>query len=134
VDKYVIVTNNPMRKARIEETQLEAVRLKFVNTLDDVIQTTRDMIHSGHRLISHPLAGSVKPVENPYRSIILSEETGPLDYESLRIFEHAVSQVNVFKQSYESDLTRYSQTLLTDYQLIDVSLIDSALSRLKLKR
>jgi len=115
---------------KIIPEQHRDLNLKFFDALDDVMTTTRDMIHSGHALISHPLAGSVKPMENPYRTIILSEETGPLDYESLRILENAMSQVNAFKQSY--DPSNCPEFLLSDYQLIDSSLIDSAMKSLKI--
>jgi hypothetical protein len=36
-----------------------------------VLLTVRDHIHSGARLLTHPQAGSVKPYETPYRSVLV---------------------------------------------------------------
>jgi hypothetical protein len=35
----------------------------------DILIKTRDLVYAGHRLYTHPLAGSVKPNETPYRSV-----------------------------------------------------------------
>ena len=53
----------------------------------DVLRNVRDRIHKGSKLISHPLMGSVKPNETPYRTIIIRNSEENLDIDSLSIIE-----------------------------------------------
>jgi hypothetical protein len=74
--------------------------------------------------MSHPLAGSVKPAQNPYRSIILAP-TKKLDFYSLNTIENAIQKLNQFKKDHKK--REYSQKIKEDYQVIDLTLINSAL-------
>jgi hypothetical protein len=74
--------------------------------------------------MSHPLAGSVKPAQNPYRSIILAP-TKKLDFYSLNTIENAIQKLNQFNKNHK--MREYSQKIKEDYQVIDLTLINSAL-------
>ncbi|MGM0602092.1 MAG: GrdX family protein [Bacillota bacterium] len=119
MDNEVIVTNNPLVKEKVKN--LEII---FVDTLSDVYTKSRDMVHNSWTLISHPLAGSVKPAQNPYRSIILSPGK-KLDYYSLNMIENAIAKLAQFSQNHKK--REYSDKINEDYQVIDFSLINSAL-------
>jgi hypothetical protein len=57
------------------------------------------MIHKGAKLITHPLMGSIKPNETPFRSIIVSEGEGTsLDIESLVIIESSIASAEKFQR------------------------------------
>ncbi len=51
----------------------------------------RDKVHEGHELATHPLSGSVKPNETPYKTIMISEKKGVLDFNSLKIIEDSIA-------------------------------------------
>jgi len=89
--------------------------------LMDVLRLARDKVHMGHRLLTHPLSGSVKPGQTPYKSLIISKETDSLDLDSLKIIEDSIAMAN--KQAETPDKNK---ELIKDYQLIDLSLIESA--------
>lgn len=118
--QYLIVTDNPLVKENVE------LDINYCENLDEVMITARDLVHSGYKLITHPLSGSVKPVQNPYKSIILQKiKNSKLNHESLRIIESAITKVEQFKKSYT--IRDYPQTLLEDYQIIDFTLLQSGL-------
>ena len=129
--KYLFLTNNPLLKKEIENEDLGKdleIKLKFCNNLDEVMVEIRDFIHKGYNLISHPLAGSVKPAQNPYRSILIEKDSG-LDYDSLKTIEKAIEKLKQFqKNKVEKE---YPADILEDYQVIDHSLITSAFKSIK---
>jgi len=115
----VIITNNPKIKEKFEELKID-----FVDNFSDVYSKSRDLVHQDWKLMSHPLAGSVKPAQNPYRSIILAP-TKKLDFYSLNTIENAIQKLNQFKKDHKK--REYSQKIKEDYQVIDLTLINSAL-------
>ena len=64
----------------------------------DVLLAARDYIHRGYFLLTHPLAGSVKPNQTPFRSIVLSEESleGAEDFRDLRLIEESIEAYRKF--------------------------------------
>ena len=62
--KKLIVTNNPMVRERYsQQYDLKYEETSFVGVLKQV----RDLVHRGYRLLTHPLSGSIKPNETPYK-------------------------------------------------------------------
>lgn len=89
----LIVTNNEKVRVRFGDLCV----LRFIEGgHETVLRAVRDLVHKGHILLTHPLAGSVKPNETPYRSVALTEQAGPLDLESLRLIEEAEAAVRKF--------------------------------------
>jgi hypothetical protein len=128
--KYTLVTNNPRVIDKVQRGKLAKeikIKINECDNLDEVMKTSRDLIHLGYRLITHPLAGSVKPAQNPYRSIILIEEND-LDYYSLNTMEKAIVKLRQFKKT-KKDI-EYPDSILEDYQVIDYSLISSGIKSL----
>jgi hypothetical protein len=119
----VIITNNPRLKEEFQDSKID-----FVDKLSDVYSKSRDLVHQNWKLISHPLAGSVKPAQNPYRSIILAPAK-KLDFYSLNTIEKAIQKLNQFNKSHKE--REYSQKIKEDYQVIDLTLINSALKNKK---
>ncbi|MFN2341490.1 MAG: GrdX family protein [Halanaerobium sp.] len=115
----VIITNNPKIKEEIQNLKID-----FVDNLSDVYSKSRDLVHQNWKLISHPLAGSVKPAQNPYRSVILAS-ANQLDFYSLNTIENAIQKLNQFNKNHKK--REYSQKIKEDYQFIDLTLINSAL-------
>lgn len=111
-----ILTNNPAVIEKYQNFQLETFQ-----TAVEVLKKARDLIHLGHKLFNHPLAGSVKPNETPYRSLLLSAEDGNLDYLSLSYIETALCKYEQFFNDHP--LPIWSQKVLIDFQLIDLTLV-----------
>lgn len=123
--KIYIFTNNPSVKNLNTD-----IRICYKDiTLLEVLIEARDLIHKGHALLTHPLSGSVKPNETPYKSIILSEK--PVkedDYNSLAIIEKSILTVNKFNNI--SATPNWNESVLEDFQLIDFTLIQGAVSNI----
>ena len=117
----IIITNNPLVKSKYENLY----NITFLDTdYKGVLVATRDRIHLGHTLLTHPLSGSVKPNETPYKSILISKSAGAFDSKSLMIMEDALITCEKFGDN------RYKMTpsLLEDFMTIDLSLISGALT------
>lgn len=94
----------------------------------DVLLCARDRVHLGHRVLTAPLSGSVKPWETPYRSIMMTfEREDGVDYFSLVNMERALSIIKDAKASQQAA----SSAIDRDFQIIDLSLIESALPSLR---
>lgn len=90
---------------------------------EDILKVARDEIHQGAILLSHPLSGSVKPKETPYKSLMLKKGKG-LDEQSVQIIESAIQTCKKFQD--KSEL--YSKNVWLDFQLIDWGLIEGAMA------
>ena len=112
----IIITNNPM----VREKQQKGRILEFHDTdCLGIFKAVRDKIHLGHELLTHPLSGSVKPGETPYKTVIISGEKGVLDERSLSLIEESIQtfiKLNVKKREISAEI-------LKDFQLIDFFLV-----------
>lgn len=90
----------------------------------DVLKSVRDLIHKGAKLMTHPLMGSVKPNETPYRSIIIKDGTA-LDVESLEIIESSIIVTERFQK--DNMPIRWSEQVLEDFRFVDLRLFEGAL-------
>lgn len=118
---YIIVTNNPLVLEKHGGTH--NVIYKDVS-YEDVLREVRDRIHEGHSMLTHPLSGSVKPNETPYKSIMISEERRGIDEGSVALIENAIHACGKFE--FKSD--RYKPEVYKDFQLIDCTLIESGMA------
>jgi hypothetical protein len=94
--------------------------------VEDIFTLARDEIHLGARLINHPLSGSIKPNESPYKSLVLSNERGSLDTDSLLLMEGAIATLRKLPKRERT----LSERVLDDFQVIDLDLLDSAIAAL----
>ena len=150
--KYIIVTNNPLVRDTYVDKDVEFYEIKY----EEILQTVKNKIAEGHKILTHPLSGSVKPKETPYKSIMISKETvgarktrpyelenqgarktrpyediganaTEVDLESLEIIENAIATCANFKE--RSD--KWTPQVLKDFQLVDFTLIDSAIESVR---
>ena len=113
--QYVIITNNP------------AVASKYPNescyiedSVHKIFCAVRDAVHKGAELISHPLSGSVKPNESPYKSVAINTATGSLDFKSLGIIEDAIATL----ARLPNKMRNYDESTLEDFRIIDLDLMN----------
>jgi len=94
-----------------------------------VLNAVRDRIHLGHELLTHPLSGSVKPGETPYKTVIVSAEKSSLSEKALSIIEDSIQTCLKFMANCASGgcgrKKKLNAEVLADFQLIDYSLIFS---------
>lgn len=91
-----------------------------------VLLHVRSLVHSGSKLLTHPLCGNLRPNHQPYRSVIVDEYIGSVDLDSLTLIENSVRIYQSCKiiLPYELDeLTRM------DYAYIDSELMRASLEQ-----
>ena len=115
----VIVTNNPMAREKANGKY----QVIFVEGgYRDVLIKVRDMVHIGHGLYTHPLAGSIKPNQTPYRTVALSAEIREFSMEDSQIISNSITACDKFAPP-----RSFSKKTLKDLQTADISLIWSAM-------
>lgn len=119
--KYIIVTNNPMVYEKYGSTH--NMIYKEIS-YEDLLREVRDRIQEGHQMLTHPLSGSVKPNETPYKSILIAEEKGEVDITSVKLIENAIMSCGKFE--FKSD--RYKPEVYEDFQVVDCTLIESGMA------
>lgn len=117
--KYIIITNNPLVKEKYANKEIEF----YDNSYQDILQVVKNKIALGHKILTHPLSGSVKPKETPYKSIMISKDKAELDLNSLEIIERAIATAEKFVERKD----KWTPKVLEDFQLVDFTLIDSAM-------
>lgn len=114
-----IVSNNTMVKEKYN----------FVEFVDgdyiDVLKKTRDLIHAGKKLISHPLPASIRMLFSSIRSIVI-EDCDNFDENSIFIIEDAIEKYNLTMKNRNVDYKNKK-----DYELVDLMLIETALEEYK---
>lgn len=118
---YLIVTNNPMVNFCMGSDY--AVRFLNDKSLREVLIYVRDMVYDGYTLYTHPLSGSIKPNETPYKSILLSGEKQQFSPDAAQMMADAVTTCDKFSQKEIS----LSDAVKRDFQLLDYTLLSSAL-------
>lgn len=117
---FIIITNNTLVRDKFgNDYHVEYEELSF----EDTLRKVRDKIYQGHRLLTHPLSGSVKPNETPYKSVMISEKPEGMDAHEMQIIESAIQACGKFQ--FKSD--KYKEEVYDDFRLIDCTLIASAI-------
>lgn len=119
VDPVLIVTNNKM----VVDKAGDRYNIEFVEgTLMDVLRLVRDYVHKGHRILTHPLSGSVKPNETPYKTVLISRANGQtIDMDSLLLIEDSIMTAEKFLK--EKGTPDWPDEILSDFRFIDYDLI-----------
>jgi hypothetical protein len=122
--KAIIVTNNVLS----QESFKEKYKVVFIDgSLMDVFKAARNYIHQGYTLLTHPLSGSVKPNETPYKTIAIShEKLNELDFNSLMLIENSIE--TAAKLLVNRQKKQWAESVLDDFRVIDFDLIKNALS------
>ena len=126
--KAILITNNYLVKE--SEASNNRISIDFVEgSLLDVLTKARDYIHKGHLLLTHPLMGSIKPNETPYKSIAVSVDfdgSGQVDYDSLMYMENSIE--TTLKLLRNKPLRAWPESVLEDFRVIDYDLIRNAVN------
>ena len=120
---YLILTNNPLVHDCMDGHGKFTVAFRPELGYRDILVKARDMVYEGHTLYTHPLSGSVKPNETPYKSVIVSIEPHGFDAEQSEIISNSIQVFDKFPPM-PRDLP---ESVLRDFQLIDYSLLAGAI-------
>lgn len=119
--RFQIITNNEKVKKEFESKY----DIKYFDiSYGEILDKAHFMIAEGYKLLSHPLSGSVKPNETPFKSIILSKEKKEIDMESLALIEKAIETYKKFPKIN----VKYKDNVIEDFRCVDYTLIRSAIS------
>jgi len=91
----ILLTNNIL----VKEKYGKEIEVKFYEeSLCELLFRVRDFVHIGHKLLTHPLSGSIKPNETKFKSVLISKEKSSekTDLESIQIIENSIGLVKNF--------------------------------------
>ena len=120
--KYFVLTNNPM----VREKVAPGKRVVFeCSDMRHLFEEAQNYVARGHRLLTHPLSGSVKPGETPYKSMLMAADAAPgVDANSCRLLANALDACGKF-----ADKTHlYNEKTLHDLHIVDYSLLEGAIA------
>lgn len=118
---YLIITNNP--KVADKYGGMFWVEYRE-DDYRSVLIRVRDAVHAGHRLLTHPLAGSLKPNQTPFRSVMLTKGAEGTDWADLERVESSLDAYHKFTQGRKTPI--WTERVRDDFATIDLSLIDGA--------
>ena len=115
-----IITNNPLVvRCMSNYYTTEYYDLSF----REILVKVRDMVYEGYELHTHPIAGSVKPNETPYKSIVVSKTKKGFNMEHAEMCSNSIITFDKFTPI----VRERPQRILDDFQLIDYTLLAGAL-------
>ncbi len=118
----IIITNNSMVNDYYDGKNVEFIEGNYLNVLYKV----RDYVHMNYKLLTHPLSGSVKPNETPYKTVAI-ENHDKLDFNSVDLIEKAIYTYS--KLQNDSITPNWIESVLEDFMVIDLDLIKHALNK-----
>lgn len=123
--EWMMVTNNVKCYERWGGTQNVICREEW-SYLDVLIQA-RNYVQRGWCLLTHPMAGSLKPNQMPYRSILLAESSPEQKepYGDELLMENSIESCLKFIR--QRPLTRWPESICDDFRTVDLSLMESAI-------
>ncbi len=116
----IIITNNSMVSDYYNKKNVEFIAGNYL----DVLYKVRDYVHKNYKLLTHPLSGSVKPNETPFKSVAI-EVDDKLDFDSVDLIEKAIYTYTKLQK--DSVTPKWIESVLEDFKVIDLDLIKFAL-------
>ncbi len=119
ISTYLVITNNPLVKECLPRDY--AVDYQDI-TYREVLVKVRDLVYAGHRMYTHPLSGSVKPNETPFKSIVVSKKPKGMEALEASIISDAIVTFDKFKPMNRE----FPERVIRDFRLIDYTLLCGA--------
>ena len=121
---HFVLTNNPMVRDVLSVGSEVVFKECGIRQIFDEAAT---YVAQGYLLLTHPLSGSVKPGETPYKSMLIgcASSSGPagVDARSARLITSAIDACGKF-----ADRTALlDDSALADLQAVDLSILKGAL-------
>ena len=89
----------------------------------------RDYVQKGSRIETHPMAGSIKPNQTPFRSVLLSDRK--MDGDELIENELMIEDAVLMTRKFLSDhpVRNWDESITDDFRQVDLELISGAIDR-----
>jgi hypothetical protein len=123
MEKVIITNNNKVFEKY--KGMFDVIFLEQGNYMD-VLNMTRDKVHKGCEILTHPMAGSLKPNQTPYKSIIVKNTNKKIHYDSVILIENSLESANKFLKFKATP--KWSEKILKDFQTVDLSLIENVVN------
>ncbi len=124
---YRIVTNNSLCRDKYQE--LIPVDFLEGKGYMDVLLAVRDYIQKGWRLETHPMTGSLKPNQTPYKSIMVSDLPREQEefYNQEMTIENSILSCRKFLEIKQTP--NWTEEIRKDFMIVDLSLIEGAIQK-----
>lgn len=122
---YLLVTNN--RKALDKYGNHVYIGVEYLEEGDylAVLIRVRDRIHRGWHLLTHPQASNLKPLQCPYKTILISKGRAAQGMErDIELIENSIAAYHKFTKGMTPP--NWTEKALLDFQTVDLSVVDSA--------
>lgn len=93
----------------------------------EVLIRVRDLIHNGYKLLTHPMSGSLKSNQTPYKSILILKKGDSIDFNDVKLIESAIENYDKFIKNRK--LTNWPENIKNDFKTVDLSLIESCFNK-----
>ena len=125
LEKAMIITNND----RVFQKYKDKLQIKLLDTYEEVLINTRDLIYDRHILLTHPQASSLKPNQTPYRSVVVYPKESNDNTKDIIMIENCI---NTFRQWQEISSTpdKYGEDIAYDFKTIDLSVIENIIPKI----
>lgn len=118
----VLITNNDRVLTEYKDKyQVEYHDIEYV----EVLKRVRDKVHQNYKILTHPMAGSLKPNQTPYKSVLVMPAAS-MDYKSLMLIENAIESANKFLKFRK--LPNWNNRCIYDFKTLDLSFIEGAVN------
>ena len=123
----LIVTNNPQVREFFKKNSLEKqYELYWVQGFtEDVLAKVRDLCHINHELLTHPLTGSIKPNQTPYKTIVVKKTATLSNMNSILMAEECLAKAHSLLESWPRP--ELFKLYLDDFAIIDLDFFKSYL-------
>mgnify|MGYP001777980623 CR=1 FL=1 len=125
INKLILITNNSV----VEDAFKGKIKLETVETHKDVLIKARDYIYKDYKLVTHPMASSIKPNQTPFRSIIVMPKGNDDNTDDIMMIEEALESYRKFEGE-KGATAWYRDQTDNDFKLIDYYLIEDAIPHL----
>ena len=124
---YRIVTNNSLCRDKYQE--LIPVDFLEGKGYMDVLLAVRDYIQKGWRLETHPMTGSLKPNQTPYKSIMVSDLPREQEefYSQEMTIENSILSCRKFLEIKQT--RNRTEEVRKGFMIVDLSLIEGAIQK-----
>ena len=124
---YIMITNNS--KCRDRFSDIMTIDFLETGTYMDVLIKVRDYMQKGYRLETHPLAGSLKPNQIPFKTVVVSNAGMDKQefYDQELVIENCINSCIKFMKDRKTP--DWPENILEDFRDVDLSLLEGAANK-----
>lgn len=125
--KFTLITNNIDLYNTMKNKKSLNIIFEEKYTYGDILEITKKKIQDGYALATHPLCGSIKPNETPYRSILINE-SNEIDLNGIIILDEAIETYKKFQNNLKTPL--WIDRVLVDFRTIDCNIMTQTIEKI----